>query len=174
VGLDWLSGDELHRRVITEGVLRAERSVWIATANLKDMHVAGARRRYRPVLDEFDRMAARGVQFRVIHAELPSRPFRESFDALGHLVEGGMELQICPRNHWKMVVVDGRLGYAGSANFTGAGLGAKSDGRRNLEFGAVGDDPAFVARLVEEFDRFWMGEHCDGCGRRAFCPDPIR
>ena len=36
-----------------------------------------------------------------------------------------MELQICPRCHWKMVIVDGRLGYTGSANFTGAGLGAK-------------------------------------------------
>lgn len=37
MGVDWLSGEELHRRVITEGVLRAERSVWIATANLKDL-----------------------------------------------------------------------------------------------------------------------------------------
>ncbi|QTE26504.1 phospholipase D family protein [Propioniciclava sp. MC1595] len=174
MGVDWLSGEELHRRVITEGVLRAERSVWIATANLKDMYVAGPRRRYRPVLEEFARMAARGVQFRVIHAEVPSRAFRESFDALPGLVEGGLELQICPRSHWKMVIVDGRLGYTGSANFTGAGLGAKSEARRNLEFGAVGDDPAFVARLEEEFDRFWMGEHCDGCGRRELCPDPIR
>ena len=174
MGLDWLSGDELHERVITEGVLRAQKSVWIATANLKDMHVAGPRRRYRPALEAFDTMAAAGVQFRVIHAEVPSRAFRESFDTLPHLMAGGMELQICPRNHWKMVIVDGRLGYAGSANFTGAGLGAKSDKRRNLEFGAVGDDPAFVARLEAEFDRFWIGEHCDGCGRREICPDPIR
>ena len=172
--LDWLAGDALHRRVITEGVLRAERSVWIATANLKDMYVAGTRRQYRPILEEFNTMAARGVQFRVIHAELPSRAFRESFDGLAHLVEGGMELQICPRSHWKMVIVDGELGYTGSANFTGAGLGAKSDGRRNLELGAVGREPEFVGRLEREFDTFWMGDHCDGCGRRDICPDPIR
>ena len=37
VGVDRLSGEKLHRRVIGEGVLRAERSVWIATANLKDL-----------------------------------------------------------------------------------------------------------------------------------------
>lgn len=174
MGVDWLSGAELHRRVITEGVLRAERSVWIATANLKDMYVAGPRRRYRPVLEEFARMAARGVQFRVVHAEVPSRAFRESFDALPSLVEGGLELQICPRSHWKMVIVDGELGYAGSANFTGAGLGAKGDARRNLELGAVGRDPSFVAMLEQEFDTFWMGTYCDSCALRDLCPDPIR
>ena len=172
--MEWLTGRDLYRAVITEGVLRAERSIWIATANLKDLYVPGTGRRYRPILDEFSRLARDGVQIRVIHAELPSRSFRETFDSLPALVDGGLELQICPRSHWKMVIVDGTLGYTGSANFTGAGLGAKSDARRNLEFGAVGDDPTFVGRLVEEFDRFWIGDHCEGCGRRDFCPDPIR
>ena len=174
--MEWLTGTDLYRAVITDGVLRARRSVWIATANLKDLHVPrrGRRRGYRPILEEFAEMAADGVQFRVIHAEVPSRAFRESFDAIPGLVAGGLELQICPRSHWKMVIVDGELGYTGSANFTGAGLGAKSDGRRNLELGAVGREPEFVGRLEREFDTFWMGDHCDGCGRRDICPDPIR
>ena len=173
--MEWLTGTDLYRAVILEGVLRARRSVWIATANLKDLHVpAGRGRRYRPILEEFSRMANLGVEFRIIHAELPSRPFRESFDALPGLVDGAVELQICPRSHWKMVIVDGELGYTGSANFTGAGLGAKGEGRRNLELGAVGRDPDFVARLEHEFDTFWMGTHCDTCDRRDLCPDPIR
>lgn len=173
--MEWLTGTDLYRAVITEGVLRARTSVWIATANLKDLHVParGRGRRYRPIVDEFAAMAADGVQFRIIHSEIPSRPFRESFDALPTLVEGGMELQICPRSHWKMVIVDGELGYAGSANFTGAGIGAKGPGRRNLELGAVGRDPGFVAMLEREFDTFWMGAHCDTCDRRDICPDPI-
>lgn len=172
--MEWLTGRDLYRAVVTEGVLRARRSVWIATANLKDLHVPGPRRRYRPILEEFSRMAAEGIQFRIIHAEIPSRPFRETFDALPGLVDGGLELQICPRSHWKMVIVDGELGYAGSANFTGAGLGAKGEARRNLELGAVGRDPDFVAMLEREFDTFWMGTHCDACGLRDLCPDPIR
>lgn len=174
--MEWLTGRDLYRAVVTEGVLRARESVWIATANLKDLHVptARARRRYRPILEEFDRMAGDGVQFRIIHAELPSRPFRETFDGLATLVDGGIELQICPRSHWKMVIVDGKLGYAGSANFTGAGLGAKGDARRNLELGAVGWDPSFVAMLEQEFDTFWMGTYCDSCALRDLCPDPIR
>lgn len=173
-GLQWLAGRALYHAVITDGVLRARRTVWIATANLKDLYVPSGRRRYRPILETFGEMARDGVQFRIIHAELPSRSFRESFDALPALVEGGLELQICPRSHWKMVIVDGEFGYAGSANFTGAGLGAKSEANRNLELGAVSREPAFVAMLEQAFDQFWMGEHCEGCGRRDLCPDPIR
>jgi len=172
--VDWLVGQELYRAVITDGVLRARRSVWIATANLKDLYVPGRGRRYRPILEAFDALARDGVQIRVVHAEIPSRSFRETFDSLPSLVGGGLELQICPRTHWKMVIVDGELGYAGSANFTGAGLGAKSEANRNLELGAVGRDPDFVSMLERKFDNFWMGEHCEGCGRRDLCPDPIR
>ena len=87
---------------------------------------------------------------------------------------GGLELQICPRSHWKMVIVDGVFGYCGSANFTGAGLGPRSARRRNLEIGVISDEPGFVAGLETEFDRFWIGEHCDDCALRARCPDPVR
>ena len=138
--MEWLTGRHLYRAVVTDGVLKARESVWIATANLKDLYVPGIGRRYRPILTELSRLARDGVQLRVIHAELPSRSFRETFDQLPALVDGGLELQICPRSHWKMVIVDGELGYAGSANFTGAGLGAKAEGNRNLELGAVGRD----------------------------------
>jgi len=172
--VEWLTGTELYRTVILEGVLRATRSVWIATANLKDLYVPSARRRYRPILEQFGAMARDGIQIRVIHSELPSRSFRDTFDSLPALVDGGLELQICPRSHWKMVIVDGLLGYCGSANFTGAGLGAKSHANRNLELGAVGRDPEFVTMLERTFDAFWMGDACEGCGRRDICPDPIR
>ena len=64
--MEWLTGRDLYRAVITEGVLRAERSIWIATANLKDLYVPGTGRRYRPILDEFSRLARDGVQIRVV------------------------------------------------------------------------------------------------------------
>jgi phosphatidylserine/phosphatidylglycerophosphate/cardiolipin synthase-like enzyme len=84
-----------------------------------------------------------------------------------------MELQICPRSHWKLVIVDGQAAYAGSANFTGAGLGVKSAARRNLEVGVLSRDPAFVRPLFAAFDRFWVGAECRGCAYRKTCPDPI-
>ncbi len=163
---------ELHEKVIQEAVLNAQRTVWIATADLKDMHIPMARG-YQPILEVFDRMVGSGVQFRVIHAAVPSRPFRNTMEKFPRLVQGEFELQICPRSHWKMVIVDGAFGYFGSANFTGAGLGAKKPGRRNLELGAVTDNPTWVRRLEDLFDRFWMGDFCRSCAYHNTCPDPI-
>ena len=84
-----------------------------------------------------------------------------------------MELQVCPRSHWKVVVVDGTFGYLGSANFTGAGLGAKSPRKRNLELGVTSREPDFVQQLAALFDAFWIGELCRDCALRGRCPDPI-
>jgi len=170
--IELITGEQLHERVIVQQVLRAERTVWIATANLKDMHVAMARG-YRPILESFDRMAQDGVRFRVIHSEMPSRPFRDTLERFPRLTGGAMELQVCPRSHWKMALVDGRFAYLGSANFTGAGLGVKKPQRRNLELGVVTEDREWIKRLVGLFDEFWIGAHCTGCAFRKRCPDPI-
>ena len=167
-----LSGAELHRRVIEEAVLGAEKYVWIATANLKDMHVR-IRGRFRPVLEVFDRMANDGVTFRIIHSDLPSRLFRNTLERFPRLTGGAVELQICPRSHCKMVIVDGLSAYCGSANFTGAGLGARHEHKRNLEVGVFSTEPQWVGRLQSWFDAFWIGTHCDKCAFRRQCPDPI-
>ena len=68
-GIDLLSGADLHRAVIEEGVLEARSHVWIATADLKDMHVRRGRR-FVPILDCFDDLAERGVSIRIVHASL--------------------------------------------------------------------------------------------------------
>ena len=49
-------------------------------------------------------------------------------------------LRACPRLHLKAMIVDGATLYLGSANWTGAGLGAKGVGRRNFELGIVTRD----------------------------------
>lgn len=167
-----VSGDALHREVIEKMVLTATRTVWIATANLKDMHIRTPRG-YRPILEQLDRLARQNVSFRIIHSDLPSRYFRRTLDKYPRLTGGGLELQICPRSHWKMVVVDGRQAYMGSANFTGAGLGAKKPTRRNFEIGVVSSRAEFVSRLAKWFDQFWMGDECGACAFRDTCPDPI-
>ena len=172
-GTRLITGEQMHQAVIVEQVLAARSHVWIATADLKDMHVRRGRR-FVPVLDALADLARAGVALRVVHGALPSRPFRETLDDYPELVSGGLELQICPRSHWKMVIVDGAFAYCGSANFTGAGLGARAPERRNLEIGVISDEQPLVSALEAEFDRFWIGEHCERCGLRARCPDPIR
>ena len=126
---DFLQGRELYETVVLERMAKARESVWISTANVKAMYVE-QNGDHRSVLELFATLAKRGVELRLLHAELPSRPFREEFDAKASLVRGGLQLKICPRVHFKTVLVDGAWIYLGSANLTGAGLGAKGDTKR--------------------------------------------
>src|SRR2546429_5336782 len=134
-----LQGSELYREVVLDRLARARESVVIATANVKDMQVERGGR-FGSVLGLFAELAERGVELRLLHAELPSRPFRASFEKRRRLTAGGLALKICPRVHFKAVVVDGAWTYFGSANLTGAGLGAKGEGKRNFELGLCTED----------------------------------
>jgi len=178
-----LSGNDLYRTVVLEKMTRARESVWIATANVKAMMVEqwpasgtgpGTNRgRFAPVLALFRTLARRGVELRLLHAELPSRPFREAFDRSRTLVRGGLQLKICPRVHFKCVRVDGAWVYLGSANLTGAGLGAKHPDTRNFELGLVTEDFDTVDRVTALFESVWSGAECARCRLRSVCPDPI-
>lgn len=125
------------------------------------------------MLEAFDELAERGAELRILHAELPSRPFREEFDRHPRLVRGGLELRECPRVHFKAVIVDGARLYLGSANWTGAGLGAKGTGRRNFELGFVTGDPELVDEVQGLYERIWRGAECRGCKLRDVCPAPL-
>jgi len=117
-----------------------------------------------------ERLAARGVEVRVLHSGVPSGPFLEELKAVE---PGAFHMRRCPRTHFKAVVVDGTRVYLGSANLTGAGLGAKSEGRRNFEIGLVTDDPAMVDAVADLFEAIWSGSQCKACDRTDFCPVPL-
>src|SRR5438105_7029754 len=168
IDAELLSGSELYREVVLGKLAHARESVFIATANVKDMHVEG-----RSITALFSGLAARGVELRILHAELPSRPFRRSFDRRRGLVRGGLQLKICPRVHFKAVIVDGAWAYLGSANLTGAGLGAKSDARRNFELGFCTEDFEVLDRVTALYQAIWNGAECASCKLRDVCPDPL-
>jgi phosphatidylserine/phosphatidylglycerophosphate/cardiolipin synthase-like enzyme len=167
-----LQGSELYREVILDKLAHARESVRIATANVKDMQVE-RNGKYASVLALFGELAARGVELRLLHAELTSRPFRASFEKRRRLTAGGLSLKICPRVHFKAVVVDGAWAYVGSANLTGAGLGAKGEGKRNFELGLCTEDFETVDRVQALFEAVWNGAECAACRLRRVCPDPI-
>ena len=62
--------------------------------------------------------------------------------------------------------------YVGSANFTGAGLGAKGEGKRNFELGLCTEDFETVDRVQALFESVWTGVECASCRLRNVCPDP--
>jgi phosphatidylserine/phosphatidylglycerophosphate/cardiolipin synthase-like enzyme len=166
-----LSGSALYRRVVLEKLAHARESVLIATANVKAMMVE-LEGGFRPVADLFATLAARGVTVRLLHAELPSRPFRAAFDKRRSLARE-MALKLCPRVHFKAVLVDGAWLYLGSANLTGAGLGAKHDDARNFELGFVTEDFDTIDAVASLFEAVWGGAQCATCRHHATCPDPI-
>ena len=171
--IQYLPNREIYERVIREVVPQAKDRLWIATADIKDMFVDTGGRDMVPFLEVLDGMLKRGVELRLIHAKEPGPNWRDDFDRYPDLWRG-MERMLCPRVHFKCIIVDGRKAYFGSANLTGAGMGAKSERKRNFENGVLTDDPALVEPLVEQFDSVWRGDFCADCGRRDFCSDPVR
>src|SRR2546430_5442760 len=101
-----LQGSELYREVVLGKIAHARESVRIATANVKDMQVERGGR-FGSVLGLFSELAGRGVELRLLHAELPSRPFRASFEKRRRLTAGGLALKIFCPGHFKAGVVAG-------------------------------------------------------------------
>jgi phosphatidylserine/phosphatidylglycerophosphate/cardiolipin synthase-like enzyme len=169
VMIEYITDAEIYRRVIQDAIPGAQRFVWIGTSDLKDLYVARGRT-MAPFLGTLSQLVADGVGVRLIHAKEPGPNFRRDFDRYPNLVEG-MERMLCPRIHFKTVVVDGTFAYSGSANLTGAGMGAKGDDKRNFEAGFVTDDKKMVAAIMRQFDELWMGNHCGTCKQKRYCSE---
>jgi phosphatidylserine/phosphatidylglycerophosphate/cardiolipin synthase-like enzyme len=176
-----LVADRDHYEHVTLALGRAKTSVWISTANVKQLMIEApvgtrdrARGRYVPILDTLQSLVDRGVHVRLLHSTPPSRPFRAELAArASRLAPPRFEMRACPRVHLKMIAIDGALLYLGSANFTGAGLGAKGDGRRNFELGVLTDDEWMLDATQARFDAIWRGSECGACKLRRECPTPI-
>jgi len=179
VPLRWIE-DAAHHDVVLDALARARVSLWIATANLKDTRleapigsVARARRRYVSIVERFDELRGRGVELRVLHGGPPSGPFRESLAQRPALSPSHDWLRQCPRVHLKIIAVDGQDLYLGSANLTGAGMGAKGAGRRNFEIGVSTTDHVLIDAAQRRFDAIWTGGECGSCRVRSTCPRPL-
>lgn len=164
--------DEDHYAEVLLRAREVKKTLWIGTADLKDVFVMRGKRA-RPFLGELADLIGKGIGVRLIHAKEPGPNFRRDFDRYPILATG-LERVLCPRVHFKLLIFDLKTAYIGSANLTGAGIGMKSDGKRNFEAGIWTDDPQLVAAAIAQFDSVWMGAFCDACRRKAFCGDSVR
>ena len=171
MSVEYISDIEHYTKIINR-VASVKKSLWIGTADIKDLHVK-AGTRTKPFLGVLADLLKRGVEIRLIHAKEPGPAFREDFDRYP-ILKTGLERMLCPRVHFKMLIFDFDTAYIGSANLTGAGIGMKSSNRRNFEAGILTDETSLVDVACEQFDSVWRGEHCACCGRRQYCTDPIK
>ncbi|HVJ19185.1 MAG TPA: hypothetical protein VM686_27385, partial [Polyangiaceae bacterium] len=93
-----VEGRSHYDEVVMKAVLGARVSIWIATANLKDVRVeapigtsARARGRYVSILEHLSDLVTRGVEVRILHGGTPSGPFAESLRKSRSLRAPGFE-----------------------------------------------------------------------------------
>jgi phosphatidylserine/phosphatidylglycerophosphate/cardiolipin synthase-like enzyme len=163
---------EHFHRIVREGILKAKLSLDIATADFKAMLVPDglSSRRARSIVEVLRKLAERGVEIRLLHAGTPSSA---ALRELRRALPARLAIRRCPRLHAKAVVIDADRMYLGSANLTGAGLGAKADGRRNFEMGVWTHAPAMIDAVLGEFNALWEGHRCQSCKRKDVCPVPL-
>lgn len=164
-------GDNNHYSEVVELAMKAKHTLWIGTADIKDMIVMQGKTE-KPFVGVLSDLIEKGVSVRLIHAKEPGQAFRQDFDRYKRL-HSSLERVLCPRVHYKIIVIDCSICYIGSANLTGAGMGMKSPNRRNFEAGILTDEPSLVDEAMEEFDKVWRGEMCKKCQRKQYCSDPI-
>ena len=121
--------DEQHYTEVISRIAMVRETLWIGTADIKDLYVKQGTGTI-PLLGQIAALLKRGVGVRLVHAKEPGPNFREDFDKYPILATG-LERVLCPRVHFKMLIFDLETVYVGSANLTGAGIGMKSQFRRN-------------------------------------------
>lgn len=168
--LTYISNTDHYKQVLSR-VQSVKHMLWIGTADIKDLFVELGKEK-KPFLAIIAHLIRRGVEVRLIHAKEPGPNFREDFDKYPVLYDR-LERVLCPLVHFKMLVFDGKEVYIGSANLTGAGIGMKTDNKRNFEAGIFTDEPGIVEQAMNQFDEVWMGKFCKTCKRRDYCVDPI-
>lgn len=165
----FITDREIYELVLRDAIPKAGEFIWIGTADIKDLYVEKGRD-FVPFLEILSDLINKGVSIRLIHAKEPGPAFREDFDRFDNLIHG-IERILCPRVHFKTIVIDGNFAYSGSANLTGAGIGCKGEHKRNFESGFITTDHAIVQKIMDQFDSIWMGARCIECQRKEYCAD---
>ncbi|MFC1763330.1 phospholipase D family protein [Planctomycetota bacterium] len=165
--LQFVTDRAIYTTLICERIPRARQVLWLATADLKDLYV-DKQRKMVPFLEVLADLVRKQVEIRLLHAKRPGPIFWKDYNRYPVLDEG-MEMMLCPRVHLKCAIIDHKIAYSGSANFTGAGVGAKGEHKRNFEAGIVTDEPNLVSQIADQFDTIWRGDFCGKCRRKVYC-----
>lgn len=170
MAITYISNTEHYSKVLSH-CKDVKHTLWLGSADLKDCYIEHKGEKM-PFLKLVAQLIRKGVDVRLIHAKEPGPAFREDFDKYPVLYDR-LELVLCPRVHFKIIVFDCKEVYIGSANLTGAGIGMKGEGTRNFEAGILTDDPTIVEQAMNQFDEVWIGKMCKSCKRKMYCSDPI-
>ena len=86
--------DSTHYTSVLDLAMKAKHSLWIGTADIKDMYVLQGKTE-KPFLGVLADLLGKGVEVRLIHAKEPGPNFRADFDRYPRLAKM-LERVLCP------------------------------------------------------------------------------
>ncbi|MCP4136827.1 MAG: phosphatidylserine synthase [bacterium] len=170
-----LFNKEIYEWIFERYIPKTKKSIWIGTADIKNVHIpGGTSKKAKPFLEVLAAFLKKGIEVKLLHAKEPGESFRNDFDRFPVFTKSQkFERLLCPRVHFKSIIIDGKYAFSGSANLTGAGMGGKHADKRNFEFCYFTTVPAEVLEVKNNFTDVFSGKFCETCRRKEFCPDPI-
>ena len=152
-----------------ERIRAAKSSIKIMTGDFKRFNLKPTAKQGKnyndgtPFIKHLMEKARKGIAVQIICSR-PSKSFKEEYDALYEKIKPkNFRIYFCERNHSKVVIVDNKVAYVGSANITPAGLaqGVMSPG--NFEVGVLTENHQFISQLNTLFSKIMNGDYCYNC-----------
>lgn len=152
----------------------AKSSIKIMTADFNRLRLKPTRKQSKkygdgtPFFDFLINKANEGISVEIITAENSSF-FQDDVERANCNTLNNFSVWLCARNHAKVVIIDDKIAYIGSANMTKAGLGQPYCSPGNFEVGIFTEDPEIIASLNERFSDITKYKFCDDCHRKKDC-----
>lgn len=119
---------ENHYKEVIERICAAKSSIKIMTGDFKRFKLKPTAKQGKsyndgtPFIKHLMEKVGKGIAVQIICSRL-SKSFKEEYDALYEKIKPKhFRMYFCERNHSKVVIVDNKVAYVGSANVTPAGL----------------------------------------------------
>jgi phosphatidylserine/phosphatidylglycerophosphate/cardiolipin synthase-like enzyme len=166
---------ENHYEEVIERICEAKSSIKIMTGDFKRFKLKPTAKQGKnyndgtPFIKYLMEMTNQGISVQIICSN-PSKPFKEEYEELDEQMNPkNFRIYFCIRNHAKVVIVDNKVAYIGSANITKAGLGQGIMSPGNFEMGILTENPDIIASLNARFSEIMDGDFCEGCHRADNC-----
>ncbi len=167
--------NENHYREVIDRICAAQSSIKIMTANFKRFRLKPTDNQgegYKdgtPFVKYLMAKAVQGVSVQIICSR-PSTSFTEEWEEYYRQMNPELfQYRFCERNHAKVVIIDDKFAYVGSANVTPAGLGQGIFTPGNFEAGIFTVEPEIISPLKALFSMIWEGDCCSVCHRIDKC-----